>query len=60
MKLDRLGILTPSSPASVHLTFTSYAKKRKLAAGISMATLLLMDRNGLATGPLSATVAMVK
>ena len=60
MKLDRLGIPALFSPASVHLTFTSYAKKRKLAAGISMATLLLMDRNGLATRPLSVTVEMVK
>jgi len=54
MTFGRLGIPTHSSPANVHQTFKSYARKHKLAAGISMETLLLTDRSGLATAKLSA------
>ena len=60
MTFGRLGIPTHSSPANVHQTFKFYARKHKLAVGISMETLLPTDRSGLATAKLSADAAKEK
>lgn len=60
MTFGRLGIPTHSLPANVHRTFKYYARQHKPAVGISMATLSLMDRSGLATAKLSAAVSKVK
>lgn len=60
MTLGRLGIPTHSSPANVHRNFKSYARKHKLAVGISMEMLLPTDRSGLVTAKLNAVAAIEK
>lgn len=60
MRYGRLGTQTLFSPADVHPALKLNAVKLKLAAGIPMATHLVMDRSGLATASLSAPVEMHK